>query len=192
MEKVLHQLSSLSFAFPKTVKMYKPIGARQLEVQTNTLEYEILPELRKVYAITDGISILDYCFLGLSNRKIQGLIDCNEMLWLNYSGLRNTFIVFMATSVGDYFGYARGKDGKVYVGHLNMPSDSEIIWISSSIEAFMYSLVEEIGLILNDLHKEEFLISNSGWPRNVKYWLERDDDLKSAYINGTLPSGFAE
>ena len=71
---------------------------------------EIDAEYLEFLKITNGASILDYCFFGLKNSKL-GINVYNLMmdLWYGDNLLASIFWGVTGTSTGEYFGYLNKK-----------------------------------------------------------------------------------
>lgn len=102
--------------------------------------------------IVNGMSILDYCFWGFKNPKLEPRNIYEEMMnvWHKHNFTTFNFWCIAGNSVGEYFGYISKKssDSNHFIAYLNENNPEEIIVISSSfnifLEKFIFSSLEAL------------------------------------------------
>jgi hypothetical protein len=143
-------------------------------------------DLLEFLKITNGASILDYCFMGFKNKKLGYDIDkFMGDFWMSNNRMAGHFLPFMITSTGDVFGYLTDvvdMNGRHPIGYYNSSRDETLSIIGSSFGNFMKTFLEDIEetLIKNE---SDFLLNivKNEWPLAIDHWLENDDDLKELY-----------
>ncbi len=187
MESFLERITELNFLYPNQIKVYKPVLNENIIMLNRYMPLELLPELASLYRTSDGLSILDYCFVGCTNKKIINIEDCCEGLWTQYPNLRTKFFPLIITSSGEYFGYSIYNNNRSCIGYLSANKSSEILSITSSFLQFLLPFIEEIRITLEKSEsKDEYYISRINWPVSLDFWFEKDQEIKRRYLSGEI------
>ncbi|VEI57046.1 Uncharacterised protein [Pasteurella multocida] len=103
--------------------------------------------------LTNGMSILDYCFWGIKNSRLypKNIYDEILYLWSKHNLTSLYFWCVAGNSEGEYFGYIPIKDdkGNHFIAYFNESHPEQLIILSSSFEKFLESFFSVISTSLN-------------------------------------------
>lgn len=110
--------------------------------------------------LTNGLSILDYCFWGIKNPRLYptNIYDEMQFLWGKYYQTALVFWCIAGDEQGGYFGYIPYKNGNGdhFIAYFNENIPDELIIISSSFEKFLANF---LALISCELEKDNNILS---------------------------------
>lgn len=130
---------------------------------------------------TNGLSLLDVCFLGFKNTRLYPANIYDEMsyLWSKDCTTTLVFWCIAGNSVGEYFGYIskRNHNREHYIAYYNENKPGNIKIVSSNFNIFIYKLLlnveEEITRDPNILEIENYFFDSK--ERLVQYDPELSD-----------------
>lgn len=105
METIITNIEKLAKVSPY-IKLYKTFGSDVILRNIGKITGEVDKQHIDFLLNTNGASILDYCFLGMKNRKLGANVYENiRELWQADSLLTFRFWGIVGTSCGENFGY---------------------------------------------------------------------------------------
>ena len=143
---ILDRINKLSMSSPY-IKKYSSNPANILKGMGNIIG-EIDKQHIEFLKLTNGASILDYCFLGFKNPNLYPRNIYEEMLevWHNNPLTSNIFWCIAGNSIGEYFGYIPKKDskGNHFIAYFTNKNPDEIILVSSSFNIFINKFIDAV------------------------------------------------
>lgn len=179
MKDVLERLKHLNYLYPKDVKLYSQNkeGIIKLMKGIGRIPGEFDPDLLEFLRLTNGASILDYCFLGFKNKMLGYDID-EYMLdfWHENNRYALTALPFMRDTQKEHFCLWMEK-GEAFqsVVYIDMNVDESPTPIASNFLRFMDTFVEDVKDTL--LTTEKLYISKTQWPLSLEHWTKNDQSL---------------
>jgi hypothetical protein len=125
--------------------------------------------------ITNGASILDYCFLGLKNNQLGiNLYENHRELWMTDYNLSQKYWACIGDSAGNTFGYLDKKNefGDHYFGYYSIYESRKIYLVASSFKIFMDKFLTQIENILK-IDPNAIALDNNNW------FLEKTELIKN-------------
>lgn len=149
--------------------------------------FTIPKTLKEIYKISNGFSLLDYCFIGARGSK-PDIETITFGLWNTNDCLNLDFVSLITTSYNLNVGFLKkikNKSNEHYIAFNDDILEDSLVVISSSIELFLYrffNLIKEF----TPFKKNEFCINDDLWLYDMTWWLDNDPELVEAYRSGKL------
>lgn len=103
----LQKLFALKASYPHDIILY-PQDIKNLMKLPGRIPGNFDSQLLDFLKLTNGASILDYCFYGFKNNKLKIGFDENLMnKWVTFGHIAGSVIPFMSNSSGVNFGYLK-------------------------------------------------------------------------------------
>lgn len=150
METIITNIEKLAKVSPY-IKLYKTFGSDVILRNIGKITGEVDKQHIDFLLNTNGASILDYCFLGMKNRKLGANVYENiRELWQADSLLTFRFWGIVGTSCGENFGYLDKLDnsGNHYIGYYSISEPEHIYFVASSFNIFINKFLKQIELAL--------------------------------------------
>ena len=145
MKKSYQTLLLLQQQFPNDVMLYSPANELQVSVDERMLGLELPSELKELWSLTNGFSIIDYCFLGSGNKVIVNLLGLNFPLEIREYGYS---LGFLSTSGSDNF-YLVYNCQKEFSGVFYSSDYGETLGTRfDSLGHFLTDFLERIAIVL--------------------------------------------
>lgn len=172
----LQKLFALKASYPHDIILY-PQDIKNLMKLPGRILGNFDSQLLDFLKLTNGASILDYCFYGFENNKLKIGFDENLMnKWVTFGHIAGSVVPFMSNSSGVNFGYLKDIiiNGSHPIVFFNQFKEDTLI-IASSFESFLRSFLDRIEeSVLNGNSVE---IEEIGWPSDSKYWQIMDPHI---------------
>lgn len=144
MKEIIQRLTALQENYSDRVKLYKPATEESIARTESILKMEIHPFLKQLYRFSDGITIIDYCLVGINNKKINNFLNENR---LN----AEEELIFLGTSGKDEFAYSyhrENDDTKIF-----FRDDYLEDWnlISESFDTFFDKFISKVEILLQNI-----------------------------------------
>jgi hypothetical protein len=179
--KRIYELRKLT----KYISLYENVNLKNLYKGVGRVPGEFNKELLEFLKLTNGASILDYCFLGIKNMKLGTNLDKFYLeLWSNNNQLAGRIIPFISSSVGDNFGYLIGEHRNGEIVYYNNEYTDRMWVIGSSFNIFMTTFLDDVEHTINNAEDELILtVEIPNWPIDTEHWIKRDSVLLKTYNN---------
>jgi hypothetical protein len=144
---ILDRINELSVRTPY-IKKYSSNPVNILKGMGNIIG-EIDKQHIEFLKLTNGASILDYCFWGFKNPNLYPRNIYEEMLevWHNNPLTSNFFWCIAGNSIGEYFGYIPKKDseGNHFIAYFTNKTPDKLILVSSSFNIFINKFIDAVS-----------------------------------------------
>lgn len=178
MQNIIDRIQKLAKLSPH-INLYKNFGKEIILKHMGKITGEIDNEYIEFLKISNGASILDYCFLGLKNNALGiNLYENNRELWKIDCNLTFKFWGCIGDSTGNSFGYLDKKDesGNHYFGYYSINEQAKIYLVASSFSIFMDKFLTEIERTLKT-NPKAIGLDNNDWFMERTRLLENDDEM---------------
>lgn len=165
MEELFNKLKTLSQLYPNVIKLYPNVDLKHLAKSIGKIPYAIDKQLYQFLKFTNGMSVLDYCFLSFYNKEFGSNIhEYTFDLWKDNSSLAGEFVCFMTTTINVEYGYV-----------INPKSDgfNKISIYSKEIYGLDYIVVYD-----------SFYHFLNAFVLNLELYLQEKNNSNELYING--------
>ena len=175
-ENYTKKLQDLSNSFPSDVILYPPQSLRDISKVLGRAPGNLNKDLLEFLKVTNGASILDYCFYGCKNNKLGMNLEKDSIeYWTSHNHIAGLLFTFMSTSSGEHFGYLiesiYGKQPIFFF--TDDPKDTALL--ASSLENFLNVFLDDCKESL--INGEDVQIVSDGWPSDFDHWMQSDSDL---------------
>jgi hypothetical protein len=193
------KLDVLAETYPEVIKTYKSATATQIRHTEHLLDFrltEVEPTWSDFLRSTNGASLLDYCLLEAESTVVESISNVNRTYWdLDiYHWMRDHFICFLTDSSPMNIGFVRVGQRVRCVACLADPTDTAVLPIASSFEAFLKSFLDDVETtprlwIPASGERRPYGISDI-WSLDLASWSRRDRDLRTLLRQGALDDLF--
>ena len=155
MKSITKSLEELKLLFPKWVKLYPPSDPKEIRKTERLLQSNLDEQLKEIYRVTDGFGIVDYCLLGIHNKKINNISSQNLPLTFNEQFESNT-IEFLGTSGDENYHYINSNN---YNQHpvIKVNGIEEHI-VADNIETFLDKFFKNMKILLEIIREEDVVM----------------------------------
>ncbi len=157
MKAIYEELKSLQNKYPTWVNLFPPANPDNIIATERILEIDIDSKLKELYQFTNGFGIVDYCCLGVGNKKIANLLSQYPLD--RKDGLNSKIITFMATSCGEDFAYFENTDSayhRIYLIDRNI--EGKAILIANNLEDFFIKFIYKIKILLSVIEDNDIIM----------------------------------
>ncbi len=167
----------------KFITLYEIVNSKNIYTGIGRIPGDLNKEILNFLKLSNGASILDYCFLGIKNQKLGASIDeFYQELWTSNNLLAGKVIPFMINSVGDIFGYLIGNGSNGEIIYYNEEVDNKIWIIGSSFNQFFKTFLEDVEITIVNSQKELILsVGIPNWPTDTEHWIKGNQELLEVY-----------
>ena len=155
MKNVIKSLIELNQQYPKWIDLYPPADPNMIAATEKILQINIDDQLQEIYKITDGFGIVDYCLIGINNKRINNILHQNYPLIYNETFDSNV-IDFVLTSGDETYQYINN----VNRGHHNVlrTDDFESIVVADNIEEFLNKFLKNMRILLETIGDDDIVM----------------------------------
>jgi hypothetical protein len=178
MKNYIEKLKDLANKYPNDVRLYPPKDLKNLAKLPGKIPGSFNKQIFDFLKVTNGASILDYCFYGYQNPKLGLNIEKNSVdYWVTHNHIAGLIIPFMSSSSGQNFGYLikwTETSNQPIVYFTDDPRHTTLI--ASSFDLFLQVFLIDVEECLK--RGEDIEVDIQGWPTDFTHWLEADPSLK--------------
>lgn len=183
MDTPFEKLKILAGFYPNDIRLYyqNEEGKRKLMKYIGRIPSRFDRYLLDFLILTNGASILDYCFMGFKNNKLAYSIDEYTLLfWQENNQFALKAIPFMKTSLNQHFCYWIENDKTDIHIIVYISPTGKVLPIATNFLKFITTFTEDIETTIISSPNNRLLLYNSqeGWPENINHWLNNDPDLE--------------
>ncbi|MCL1916781.1 MAG: SMI1/KNR4 family protein [Peptococcaceae bacterium] len=185
MKDILDRLKKLS-AISAYVQLYEDFDNSVVLKHMGKITGEIDRPYIDFLMLTNGASVLDYCFFGFKNKNLGGnLYDNVTDLWRDDNLLTFRFWSCIGDSIGNSFGYLDKKNtsGGHYFGYHSLYSPGKVYLVSSSFSVFMEKFLSQIELAVAK-NKNAIGLEGNDWFMDRARLIEHDKEME-AFLQDT-------
>ena len=178
MKDIINRLEKLT-TISKHITLYRNFDKNIIFRNMGKITGEIDRPYIDFLTITNGASILDYCFMGFKNRSLGlNLYENNRELWLLDNLLTFKFWGCVSDSIGNSFGYLdrKNKSGGHYYGFYSINNPNHVYLVASSFSIFMNKFLSQIEETILE-NKEAIGLKNNTWFMDRNKLLEQDEEM---------------
>jgi hypothetical protein len=192
-------LTQLQQQFPEAIKLYRPATTDQISQTEQCLGLKLAemdPDWLELLRLTNGASVLAYCYMGAMTSHIASITEVNTELWAIelYRWVKERFVCFLRDCSPMMIGFVREGRRMRCIAFLSEPTDTVVLPIASSFKAFMSSFLHDVETALQlwkPVPGEEWPYGISDiWPLDLKSWCDRDPALRTMLQQGVLDDLF--
>jgi hypothetical protein len=179
MQNIIKRLDKLATT-SKYVKLYKNFDRNIIFENMLKIPGEIDNPYIDFLTITNGASILDYCFIGFKNTSLAIDLCANVTdLWKVDSFLSNRFWGCICDSIGNSFGYVdkQNQFGGHYFGYHSMNDLRHIYLVASSFSIFMDKFLSQIEATVSK-NKNAISFDNNDWFMERDALFKQDEEIE--------------
>ncbi len=143
-QQFIAKIKGLQNQFPERVMSYAPVCELQKKEVEEALNLDIPLELSEIFQFSNGLQWDGMELLGLSNPKLDDLLDEN-LAYRAFSGrTKEKLVIFMRDGQGGYFAYSQDEDASVY--YIPDILDAQPEFWAVSLHSFFEMLSESLKL----------------------------------------------
>ena len=179
MQDILNRLKKLS-AISAYVQLYENFDKNIVLKHIGKVTGEIDRPYIDFLMLTNGASVLDYCFFGMKNRNLgANLYDNVTELWKIDNLLTFRFWGCIGDSIGNSFGYLDKKNdsGEHYFGYHSLNSPGKVYLVASSFFVFMEKFLSQIELTVAK-SKAAIGLDGNDWFMDKAKLIECDKEME--------------
>lgn len=178
MKNYIQKLNDLLKYYPKDIILYSPKDIKLLSKVCSKLPGSFNSQLFDFLKITNGASIMDYCFFGVQNQKLGSNFDKNVLdYWISHNHIAGLVIPFMCTSSSSCFGYLLkwNDNNKLPIVYFTKePTETKLV--GCCFEVFFETFLNDVKENLEN--GESIEINSDNWPLDIEHWLKSDLEIK--------------
>ena len=153
MKELIKRIASLAESHPEKVVLYPPANDTDIAYVEGNFSFKFHEDLRELYRFSNGLSFLDYCLLGIGNKRIADFHQDNYHDELIFDSKK--VFTLIGTSGYHEFGFLIGQsESIILVDSVNQ----DLSLISNSFESFFNKLISRVELILKSEHSKDELM----------------------------------
>ncbi|PHM37014.1 SMI1/KNR4 family protein [Xenorhabdus innexi] len=164
----------------KHIKTYPNFDKSIILKNMGKIPGEVDKEHLEFLMLTNGVSILDYCFPGLKNNQLGvNVYELMMELWQKDNLLTLRFWGIAGTSTSEYFGYLDKKNdtGGHYIGYYSSNEPEKVHLVSSSFSIFMYKFLFQINRVIEN-NINALGIDDNSWFLDIKNLIKLDVEME--------------
>ncbi len=159
------KLLELQSSYPNQVKLYQPASEQQILITEKFLNTKLHKDLIDLYLFSNGLGIIDYCFLGNGNKKIANLIDAN--FTFTNSNNFDRQIEIIGTSVDESY-FMNMNSGNIY---LKATYEESLIHIASNFNDFLKEFIDKLEYLLSMITGDDIIyLDDDQLPEGFSEW----------------------
>jgi hypothetical protein len=178
MQGIINRLDKLA-TISKYVRLYKNFDKIIIFKNMGKISGEVDRPYIDFLIMTNGASVLDYCFMGFKNKSLGLNLDENisELRAMDYF-LSDCFWGCISDSIGNSFGYVdkKNKLGGHYFGYHSMSNLGHIHLVASSFSIFMDKFLSQIEAAVSK-NKDAIGLDNNDWFMEKDALFKQDDEI---------------
>jgi hypothetical protein len=149
MNSVIEKIDLFELGNPTLVKLYPPVSESLIRSAEQQLDILLDPKLSEIYGHTNGFGIIDYCLLGLGNKRIGDLVGTNLGNWdIAIPALKGRYIEFIGTSGDESYGYLYQPGFTEFtVVSMGDIATGDYKVVSSTVEGFFEYFFDKLQLL---------------------------------------------